>query len=1103
MPDTRIGWSGLPQGRGTTPTFAEVAQHERKLEEGKSFGELQQLATEDQWLAYGGARAIERSESFKPDPTFSIPNEQYEGLRREFGYKEAERLKGVGSKDELDANISWLKQDLERQRKLAGYGLKGTAMQITMGLLDPIGWGAAIASEGVGAASKLESLGRIGRTAMLGAVENTAMESVMYAGDTQRSVDDVVLAAITGGVMGGTVGLMTRSKPEFKDLVDSYDNFDQVAAKEVHASFQQDEVKAASEVTPKMQVPNERPIGEHIKQAAADMKAEDDIIKEKVAPEFQEAEAPHGSVGAMKTVRQELFEMPQSKEELAWELENEGYQLQANTKIVSGKSKVAKMFQSAFATLASSENEAFAGLAGRLLENPQGNSFATKTASILSEYYGRLMRSAGKNRYNDGFRAYLKEQGHNPVKGHLNKDIQDDFDRQIYSAITEPDGNYSKAVQDAANGISDQLEVALKLRKEAGEAGFEHVESARDYLPIIYDGTKMIKAINKHGKTAVENVLTNGYMFGKFRLKQATARKIAQMQIIRTADATLSSRVSFDRVVSAGEQKRFLDELRQAGVPESDIESFVLDKEVRSLVDNASSRSKLSLGVNTSMEYNGLKVSDLLNQNVPELVENYMKEAAAGAALARKGFPTKQSVLDAIDLSERSGRNYGLPPKDMKEQADMLRQTVDLLYGHSLDANPSAGHVVAARRMRDYTALIRLGNLGFAQIPEVARAMAHLGVGTVLKSIPAVHGLRGRIATQSLKEPELREMEELLGYVGEDHMLTGWSVRHDEFGENPDVASRFGDMADRAMAAGARMNSVMSGFRSVQGSLEKITTRGLAKRLKDHLEGVKSMPESALKEAGFDGEFMASLKDFYHKNPASEGFNGRQVRKLNIEKMPDDMREKLGVGITRMSGRIIQRNFVGETSTWMNTYIGKMFTQFKSFSIVSAEKQLIHDMRGDKVKAAQTFLLSSMAAYATYMVQSGLQSLGRDNPEEYLNKKLDPKAVGFGIFNKMPQTASISLVGDMFAGMGMMPDSWMGSYGTGGFQPAHSVGDVIPSVGAAGDGLDVIRSMANYVKGDDSLSDRQLADKIRRAVPLMGAIGVGQLSKAAVNTLED
>ena len=216
--------------------------------------------------------------------------------------------------------------------------------------------------------------------------------------------------------------------------------------------------------------------------------------------------------------------------------------------------------------------------------------------------------------------------------------------------------------------------------------------------------------------------------------------------------------------------------------------------------------------------------------------------------------------------------------------------------------------------MREVTGLLRLGQMGFAQIPEMARAITKMGLGTVLKSVPATKFLRSRAGREGgsaqgrLLEPELREMEELVGYIGEDNWLTGWNVRHDEFGETADNLSRLSAVIDNGLAMGSHINTWLSGFKAVQGGSEKIVARSINKRLKEHLSGGRKLPQRDLDEVGLDEATMKRLQRHFDDNPSYADYNGEKVRMMNFDAMEPDLRETVGVAVRRMSGRLIQRN---------------------------------------------------------------------------------------------------------------------------------------------------------------------------------------------------
>ena len=854
-----------------------------------------------------------------------------------------------------------------------------------------------------------------------------------------------------------------------------------------------------------------------VKEAVAAIKAEQ-AAKKTPTQKFDEAAqaevevkaAPDDSLSAARVkgseIQGEQFDLSDKMEDLMDDLAREAYQSDVKPVSTFGLGSVSSV-------ILNSKNPVFRGLGLRLLENAQGGAYQGKTASILSDVYNNLIRTADRNRYNDGFSQFLKDNNLRAID-YLNPAVTRDFNNQVYTAIVKgiPEDT-PKGVKLAAEGMADKLKKALEIRKQAGEAGFENVQSARDYMPVIYDGIKITEAVNRLGSSeAVIALLSKGYQTGKYKLGKKSADALAKVQYIRASDSTLSSRVAFDRVISQQQQAQLIADLKSAGVPDSIIDNFIEGTELAEMAESVSNRAKASMGINTQAEYGGMKVQDLLNTNVATLVENYGKEAAGGAALAAMGFPTHQSVFNAIDAAERAGRNMaGSDAKAIKQlraEADMLRDSVRLMYGNTIDADPNAGIVRGTRRLREVTGLLRLGQMGFAQIPELARALTKMGVGTVLKSVPATKFLRSRAgrkggtAQGELLEPELREMEELVGYIGEDNWLTGWNTRHDEFGETADNLNKLSQIVDNGLAMGSRVNVWLSGFKAIQGGSEKIVARSINKRLKEHLSGGRKLPQADLDEIGLNEATMKRLQRHFDENPAYAEYNGEKVRMMNFDAMEPDLRETVGIAVRRMSGRLIQRNFIGDEGIWMNKWWGKALTQFKSFSIVSIEKQLIHDLRGDKIQAAQILAWSSLLGYASYATQMQMQAIGREDRDKFLKEKFDTNNIAMGVFNKLPQVAGFGLAGDALATFGLMPDALMQAPGRMGFQQ-QGFGELVAGAGVIGDAVDFSKALVKYANGDDDVSTRQLVDKVRRLVPLANTIGIGQMTKASVDLLED
>lgn len=1198
--DNEGGYGSTGVSREVAPLRQDVNIYNKELEESQSMSGLAKLAIEDTWLGAGAARIYNRINDFDGDPSFDVSTMQKD-LTFKFGHKGYEYFKDSKSQEELTAKMSYWNDDKERHRKLSEYGIAGGVAQLTAGILDPTAIAIGVATEGIGFGVKLGKLGRIVSSMAVNAGANVAMEGLMYASDTQRSLDDIYMAAGTGAVLGAGFGALSREKNI--QVAEAADSFDEVAARTVKAQMDNDVYKAANEVAPSplmvkrktevtprkavMDTLESRKVSRIEKKKAkkkyeegqvrhtAAMKSQTDEIaqlhadlgvrkgeldsklrdgrvrdikakyaeelnaskqlmdegeevlkytRKSVTPEEISEGVPidnpentpvieepstatsesttvdNQSIGAAKTdkatVERSLFSPHEKMEEKLQDLEELGDNID-DSKVVAGTSRIAQSLQSSFATVASSESRAARGLASQLLENPQGNQFAGKTASILNFVYENQLRSVGKNRWNEGFNEFLKETGVGKLKGYMSKDHLHSFNDKVHYGLTTGE-SVSPAVDKAVEGQREMLKEGLLLMKKNGVAGFENVDPNANYFPVIFNGNKMLKAENVHGEMSIIDTLKDGYMTGKFRLKENQAVTLAKMQLLRSRNSTLTASESFEKAIpSANARAIFLDDLRKQGVEDEFIDRLEHNLEQRDIEDGVSNRAKMSLGININSSTAGLSVRDLLETNVANVVDNYVKEAAGSSAIAKMGYKTPSELMSTIAAVENDMIEQGINKAQIDREIGTLKTAVTMIMGKSVDAEPNSFSVVAARRIRDWTGLVRLGQVGFAQSAELGRGMAHLGVTTTLKNVPAaVNWVKG------MDVPELKEMQELLGFIGEDYKLSGWNIRSDELGMNAETMSQLGETFDRVTAAGARVNGWLSGFNVIQGGMEKINMRGINQKLKKHMSGEELLGDGMLSEIGFTTEFLDSVKAHMDANPKHERYNGEKVQLFNIDEMPADMQETLATGITRLSGRLAQKNFIGETSPWVNTALGKVMTQFKTFSIVSAEKQLLHDLRGDKVKAAQILAYSGLIGYMTYMAQQAVRSFGEEDPAAFMQEQMQGKNVSIGIWNKLPQTASLSLAGDAMASFGLLPDSVVQQQGESGFfRPMKDTGDVVPSLGIAGDIASTARDAIGLATGDDSISARQTLDKMRRMLPLGNAIGTGQLLQATINNI--
>lgn len=1008
-------------------------------------------AFQNEWLAFGGKRWYDRATAdFTPQPDFEIQPEQREALRFKYGTDLMQTItEGVRSEDELNFRIQNADEDLERNKRIAQAGWAGSVATIGAAVLDPVGW---VASIPTGGAAKVGLVGRAVRGAIAAGVSNAAIESVLVQGDMTRDLDDIMVALGSGMAMGGIIGAVARGRA-------------------ATLSAQGDDTAAS--------VVRSADAGDKYVRAVAD-----------------------DSIGAMRVHGAEVltegaFDISSKGEDLLKTLQREGNAIDMTPKRWAGT-------MSALGTVVhSSQDAGIRGLGVRLFESPQGLGAQKASASLMQNTNLNRLKSADMNRFNDGFDLWLKENNINPVSGHTNSHYVQQYNEKVWEAVRiGMDESTPKSIRMAAEGQQAMYKEALALRQRSGEAGFDKVKADSKYMPDIFDSWKARRQFDRIGKDIdkedIIELFSRAYQNGARKIPKEAADEIARAQVNRVAEATLTGRVSFERAMSGQTKADYEAVMRKAGFSDDDIEKMVEALENKETRDNISNRAKLSLGLDVTQEYKGLRMRDFMNTNVEELTDNYMKEAAGGAALARQGFPTYQAALNAIDLVERNARNAAKDSKAglaIDEEVRQMREGLRLIMGKSIDADPQALSTKMMRRGRDITGVLRLGQMGFAQLGELANFMGEFGIAATTIAL----GKQFRFTSKALRngdgffrDKNLAEVERMVGYIGEDNWLTTKGARPDEFG---DVTTIRGAMAhfDQTMNSIRRAQTNLSLFRMAQGSLERMTSRQVALSLIDHLEGKKLIPQKKLDEIGLTQEMMNDIQKHYDTHSKGSGL-------LGFDTMPYAMGESLANAIRRKSGLIIQRNFIGDEGIWMNKALGKTFAQLKSFSLVSGEKQFGRGIRHDKIglakKTAFGFALGSMV----YAAKAYVNSIGREDQDEYLEEKLSPKGLAFGALGMMSTTAVFSLGGDFLGGLGVLPSELIQSRYEAGFQSKGLI-DQIPLVGVGADAVNLANSIMKYAEGDTEGVD--IARRALRLVPLTNVIGVQNALRYGLDELED
>jgi hypothetical protein len=299
------------------------------------------------------------------------------------------------------------------------------------------------------------------------------------------------------------------------------------------------------------------------------------------------------------------------------------------------------------------------------------------------------------------------------------------------------------------------------------------------------------------------------------------------------------------------------------------------------------------------------------------------------------------------------------------------------------------------------------GQVGFAQGAELYQGIAEVGLKTFIQANPAFKDVLSRLRAGDVKfdDPLLEELRVQGLPMGIDKFmhaptgrfdneldipLSGTGGRLDNLELLSGKAKRF--VADISFLNPMTLYTQIAVGRGMSLKISNIvndyikrtgTTKIYSKLSKGDQVRFKTL---GWNETEFDG-IAAQIK----KHSVYE--NGK-FQSLGLDDWTPNARANFNVGMQRFIDRVVQRNDAGTMNSWFTTDYARIFTQFRTFTLGSYTKQLmnrLYVLAETRIRDFHTwsaFTASTIGAAQFYAVQTYINSFGRDDREEYLEKRL-------------------------------------------------------------------------------------------------------------------
>lgn len=734
-------------------------------------------------------------------------------------------------------------------------------------------------------------------------------------------------------------------------------------------------------------------------------------------------------------------------------------------------------------TLLMSKNPLAQALGVIMTESASGAAKRGQTAALARSMHHRSFMGDFNTRYEMAYDLWKRENGGSLAEDYMKGNNYRRFNKQVAELIEEQShngpaiepGKYHPAVQAAARVQFEGMERMRKTLQALDTTGAARLgDSSYGYLTRTVSAEK-VRSLSTAEKDAIISIYSDQFQKlsgwdADFSLKHA--RRVMEIHSNRAlggVDMALS--IHDDRMADV-----VMDAMKAANLPPERINDL-MGRFSRGGANFTKGRADLMLNaVYTMKDGSEMRLLDIMDTDVPKLYRMYAQRAAGEAALTQHGIQGKAG-LDTIRTALQHGPDgKQITTKEMEAFDQVAAEFLGVPFGTRNRAIDMATSL---------TSVVRLGGMGITQMGETFNGIAHVGIIRTLATIPAMARLwreaSQQVATGVAKNPILRTIETLGGEIGLDHYR-----KPIPFGDTEAVAiSKLGGTEHYS-----RVEQAIRGGQAVQAKLSfhsgivTAQTRGMAEQIVGKaFRFIKDGTEldGALRDMGIDEATAASLRKDLPR--IAKFSNSGELVDLDLTKVRDPVAARNFItAVNRGAAQIIQSTFIGETGKWAHNSFLKALLQFRTFGIISVEKQMARQVGVHGAAKALGLMLGGIAfAIPIQAARVFLNSAGmsRSKADEYREKNLSTRALVGASMNYVSSLGLSSDIVDNLSGAVGMDNS---SHRGGG--ASKGLGGLVPSVGLANDVLDV----GAAVRGASPLASdgpkKSVPQTLRKVIPL-------------------
>lgn len=993
---------------------------------------------------------FEHDLDFNPDDMMQAPEVQ------SLPAEAQSSLRTARSAAEFEHLIEETKEEMKVAEASARLGLTGFALEMAVGLVADLPVDILTGGFG-GIASKGSRLSRIMKTAGGMAVTGAAQETFSAYNMNTRGTEDVLYTTLATASLGGAAGAVSggifrnASKQELKKLTtEMTENMDrELVGEPVDLEKQIDQAmnRAESAQAHSFDLEDtEVPAGGFSSTGAAAM---------------NDPRRPYrtGQAGAMDDI-------PTADERVG--IDRWG---------IGDAARIGR-----------SESEYMRGIGSTLLNQSSGygkDGTQRVVAAVRRERYAAHLDD-GMIPVTDAKKAYMKEEGNawHDVKEAYESEMQWDRDLKLemnarefgdkvdYSHVSP---GQQKAIMDAADAIDDTHVRQVDLQNATGATDGMPTQRgffSRRWSPLAVrtlaqgrlgvEGTKKLFKAGLAQGAAKAGLQANEELFTA--IADAMVGRFMKMDALDNVAVKKLSMNSKDDILELLEGHNAPDEIMDL------IDDFMTSSlEGKTGPKHLRKRATIDVSAKvTGADGSEYMLVDLLEGGIEKTVAQHNRSVAGLSALNAAGYKTPEAAKAAVDQARkemvdswqaRGFESAAHAEKQANKEAHILTASVDLLMG-TLPSELNGKARRALEVVQDFTNIQSLGLMGIPQVAETGRILAANGAASVIQAIPELKNMFRRLANGEVDDVFLKDMEHLVGFrIGDDVKRNPYILR-EEMGVSY-TGNGVPGLYERGMAKAKTFVGKVSLQEYILAAQNKLQMRVTAGRFFDMAMDPTEVNMAQMRELGLEEDVLNQILGHIKKH-------GSKEKGMQLNKMDPTVRDAFADAVMVANSTQIQKQLVGDMQAWMYNPLGKLLTQFRTFSIGAVDKQSMRWIQSrNKGEQVGTFIYSMAIGSLMYAGKLMLNTSGMSAKDrnKYLEGRLAPAQIAKGAAQMCGQ---LSLGPEVVGKLGALTGGIGGSViGRGkGSSTGQSSADVIASIIPAGTtvkrGIDATRGI---VKG--------------------------------------